>query len=327
MRDNVWKYISMILIMLLILSAVSTTVLYFQTSNLKAEPYNTTTVTRVESNCTYDEYELKIAELENQIRFLKSRISRPSPGNATVVVLPIFGLIDNYAALNIIPTLRTLAENSSVSGVVLWIESPGGEVGPVIEIYNEVKKLSLLKPVVAYTGGLAASGGYYIALGADKIIAAPLAEVGSIGVLYVHYNLEENYEMNGIKVEVFKTGPHKDMGAEWRALREDEKKQIIKTVDTYFDAFLSAFTEGRGMDREHAKEYTTGEVWFAKEVNGTLVDDIGDVDKAISVISEMLNVTNPRVLILSSGGAREFSVYGSTALFMDPRYLSPYLRG
>ncbi len=90
-------------------------------------------------------------------------------------MVPIFGLIDEYTALNVVPpVLRNIARNDSIAGVVLWVESPpGGYVGPVREIYSTVRKLDLVKPVVAYTGGMAASGGYYIAVGAERIIADP----------------------------------------------------------------------------------------------------------------------------------------------------------
>lgn len=199
-------------------------------------------------------------------------------------------------------------------------------MGPVREIYATVKKLNMIKPVVAYTGGIAASGGYYIAVGAEKIIADPLAEVGSIGVIYVHYDMEQNYQMNGIKVEVFKTGPYKDMGAEWRGLTEEEKNMIAESINTYFQAFLQAVSGGRNMSLNETREYAIGRTWFAINVTGTLVDETGDLDYAVKVLEDMLNVTNARVVIYNSHSSSDFGIFGSMALLLDPRYVSFYLR-
>ncbi|AFL94537.1 putative endopeptidase IV [Thermococcus cleftensis] len=332
MRENIWKYVSAVLVLLLAVSSVAVVLLYMQASELKSyTPSNVTPVvveTSLNSTCNETSYLLQIDELQRQVEFLKAQLrelNRPE-GNTTIAVVPIFGLIDDYTALQVVPLLRKVAENDSIGGVVLWIESPGGYIGPVREIYSTVKKLNLIKPVVAYTGGIAASGGYYIAVAAEKIVADPLAEVGSIGVIYVHYDLQKNYEMNGIKVDVFKTGPYKDMGAEWRGLSDDEREMIADSIDTYFQAFLQVVSDGRGMPLNETRLYATGRTWFAMNVTGSLVDETGDIDRAIAVLSEELNVTKPRVVIYGSGGASNFGIFGSTALLLDPRYVNAYLK-
>lgn len=333
MRENIWKYISAILILLLAASSIAVILLYMENSELKTyqPPSNVTTTVLVQgpnATCNTTVYRLQIEELQRQIDFLKAQLRQQNlpEGNATIAVVPVFGLIDEYTALSIVSLLRDVAKNDSISGVVLWVESPGGYVGPVREIYSTVRKLSLVKPVVAYTGGIAASGGYYIAVGADRIIADPLAEVGSIGVIYVHYNLQQNYEMNGIKVEVFKTGPYKDMGAEWRGLTDEEKAMITETIDAYFQGFLQAVSTGRGMSINETKKYATGRTWFAMNVTGSLVDETGDIDQAVRVLEEMLNVTKPRIVIYKGSTPSDFGIFGSTALLLDPRYVNAYIR-
>ncbi|NJE60817.1 signal peptide peptidase SppA [Thermococcus sp. 21S7] len=332
MRENIWKYIAAVLVLLLAASSVAVLLLYMQNSELKTyQPSNATTTVIVQGpnvTCNTTSYQLRIDELQRQVDFLKAQLREQNmpEGNATIAIVPIFGLINDYTALSVIPTLREIAKNDSIAGVVLWIESPGGYVGSVREIYSTVRKLNLVKPVVAYTGGIAASGGYYIAVGAEEIIADPLAEVGSIGVIYVHYNLQQNYESNGVKVEVFKTGPYKDMGAEWRGLTDEEKAMIAETVDTYFQGFLQAVSSGRGMDINETKKYATGRTWFAMNVTGSLVDETGDLDYAVSVLEDMLNVTNPRVVIYRGSSPSDFGIFGSTALLLDPRYVSAYVR-
>lgn len=340
MRENIWKYVAAVLTLLLAASSVAVVLLYMQNSELRnyTPPYtnvtgNVTSTVMVggpsNASCNSTAYLLQINELQKQIDFLKAQLRNQNQpgGNATIAVVPIFGLIDEYTALNIVPVLRNIARNDSIAGVVLWVESPGGYVGPVREIYSTVRKLDLVKPVVAYTGGMAASGGYYIAVGAERIIADPLAEVGSIGVIYVHYDLQGNYEMQGIKVEVFKTGPYKDMGAEWRGLTDEEKAMISETVNTYFQAFLQAVSSGRGMSLNETKRYATGRTWFAMNVTGSLVDGTGDLDHAVDVLEGILNVTNARVVIYNGPTPSHFGIFGSTALLLDPRYVNAYLRG
>ncbi|WP_456423481.1 signal peptide peptidase SppA [Thermococcus sp.] len=330
MRENIWKYVSAVLIILLALTSVTIVVLYEQVK-LPAVPMNSTqqagpsVIENLNVTCNMTPT-LQVEQLKEEVAFLKSKL-KPSNGT-TIAVVPVFGIITDYTALQVIPLIRKLASNSSIGGVLLWIESPGGDVGPVMDIYSAVKKLSLVKPVVAYSGGIMASGGYYIANGADKIVAGPLAQVGSIGVIYVHYDLQENYQRNGIKVEVFKTGPYKDMGAEWRGLTEEEKKIIANMVNTYFQAFLQAVSEGRNMSVSEVKKFATGRTWFAENVTGTLVDETGGMDTAILTLERLMNVTGAGVVIYKNlETPSNFGIYGSEALYLDPNYLKPYIGG
>jgi protease-4 len=328
MRENIWKYVSALLILLLALSVVAVAVLYRATSPAVLSS-NGTTPAVVENpvNVTCPgSSNYQTAQLRDEIAYLRSLIN--GTGGGKIAIVPIFGIITDYTALEVIPLLRKLAANDSVGGVLLWIESPGGEVGAVMQIYSEVRKLSLIKPVVAYTGGIMASGGYYIAVGADKIVASPLAEVGSIGVIYVHYNLQENYQRNGIKVEVFKTGPYKDMGAEWRGLTEEEKRIVANMVNTYFQAFLQAVSEGRNMSVSKVKEFATGRTWFAQNVTGTLVDETGGMDTAIGTLERLMNVTGAEVVVYKNlETPSEFETAGSRALYLDQNYVAAYFRG
>ncbi len=337
---EIWKYIALILALLLATSIIAGALLYIQNSELqKSYIFNRTAQAKVEvknqtvivSTGNTTALQARIDELQREIDYLKEKLRErqvsKNVSNATIAIVPLFGPIDEYTALNLIPKLRDIAKNSSIEGVLLWIDSPGGYVGPVRELYREVRKLSYSKPVVAYTGDMMASGAYFIACGADKIIADPLADVGSIGVLYVHYDLEQNYQRNGIKVEVFKTGPYKDMGAEWRGLTEDEKKIISNMIDAYFTDFLNAVSTGRNMTINETKKFATGRTWFALNVTGTLVDETGDLDYSIKVLENMMNVSSAKVIIYHGNTPVNFGVYQSTALYMDPRYVAAYIKG
>ncbi|EHR79404.1 peptidase [Thermococcus litoralis DSM 5473] len=333
MEREIWKYLSFILTLLLALATVAGVLLYTQNTELQRAlqernftvVYNET-VKEVESNATLA-LQAKIEELQREIEYLKSQVrgNVSEEANVTVAILPVVGPIDETTALDVISKIREIRKNDTINGVVLWIESPGGYVGPVITIYKELKKLSYEKPTVAYTGGMAASGGYFLACAADKIIADPLAEVGSIGVLYVHYNLEQNYAQNGIKVNVFKTGKYKDMGAEWRDLTDEEREMIKRTIDTYFEYFLQVVSEGRKLDMNTTKKYGNGRVWFASDVKGTLIDDTGDIDYAIKILEGIIGVKSANV-VLYDAQKTEFGIYESSSLYMPPNYIASYIR-
>lgn len=333
MEREIWKYLSFILTLLLALATVAGVLLYTQNTELQRAlqeknftvVYNET-VKEVESNATLA-LQAKIEELQREIEYLKSQMrgNVSEETNVTVAILPIVGPIDETTALDVISKIREIRKDDNIKGVVLWVESPGGYVGPVITIYKELKKLSYEKPIVAYTGGMAASGGYFLACAADKIIADPLAEVGSIGVLYVHYNLEQNYAQNGIKVNVFKTGKYKDMGAEWRDLTDEEREIIKRTIDTYFEYFLQVVSEGRKLDMNTTKKYGDGRVWFASDVKGTLIDDTGDLDYAIKILEDIIGVKSANV-VLYDAQKTDFGIYESSSLYMPPNYIASYIR-
>ncbi|EEB74322.1 signal peptide peptidase SppA [Thermococcus sp. AM4] len=329
MKSDVWKYITFILVLILGVFVMSTTLLYLQNQSLSNyTPSNATCGTEIVigNQTTETALQASIAELQSLIRAIEMERKGINATNSTIAVVPIFGVIDGQTALNTVTTLEKLMKDDSVGGVLLWIESPGGDVGAVREIYHEVEVLKAKKPVVAYTGGIAASGGYYIAVGTDRIIADPLAEVGSIGVIYVHFNLADNYASNGIKVDVFKTGPHKDMGAEWRALTEYERKKIWGMIDAYFQSFLQAVSMGRDMTLNETRKYATGETWLAVEVNGTLVDETGNFQTAVQELEKLMGVESAEVKVYGSPTqSYSLGVLGDEALYLDPRYLR--LRG
>lgn len=334
MEREIWKYLSFILTLLLALATIAGVLLYTQNTELQrvlqernfTVVYNET-VKEVESNVTLA-LQAKIEELQREIEYLRSqmRANVSKEANVTVAILPIVGPLDETTSLEVISKIREIRKDENIKGVVLWIESPGGYVGPVITTYKELKKLSYEKPIVAYTGGLAASGGYFLACAADKIIADPLAQVGSIGVLYVHYDLEQNYAQNGIKVNVFKTGKYKDMGAEWRDLTDEEREMIKKTIDTYFEYFLQVVSEGRKLDMNTTRKYGDGRIWFAGDVKGTLVDDTGDLDYAIKVLESIIGVKSANV-VLYDAQKTDFGIYESSSLYMPANYVSSYIRG
>ena len=239
--------------------------------------------------------------LENQeIQRLRDEIDRIRneriPVNGNIAVVRIFGVLDQEDVLPITVELRKLADDNEVGGVVLWIDSPGGGVSAVTEIYDEVQRLNMRKPVVAYVGGVAASGGYYLAVAGDKIVVKPDAILGSIGVIYVHEDLTEYMKMFGIKIEVIKTGEDKDLGASWRPLTEDDRENIQQMINEDFDRFVYVVSKGRNLSIEDVLKYSDGNVWSGTQaVSYKLADRVGTLDTAIEELKITAGLKNPKV--------------------------------
>ncbi|AAL81707.1 signal peptide peptidase SppA [Pyrococcus furiosus DSM 3638] len=328
MPEGVWKYISFILALVLSFSIAANALLYLQVGELQSTTYKLQKILPSQTNITtnYTTLQLKIEELKKEIEYLRAYIQKQNEtANGSLAIVPIFGLIDENMALEVVKKLEVIKSDPSIRGVLLWIDSPGGYIGPVRAIYKEVKELAYIKPIVAYISGYATSGGYYIACGADKIIADPYAQVGSIGVIYVHFNAQKYYEMNGIEVEVFKTGPYKDMGADWRGLKPEEREIIQKQIDVYFKTFLDVVMEGRNLNETKVKEYADGRAWFAYEVNGTLIDDIGDLQYAIEETKKLANLKSANIVIFDVKPSN-FEIRGSSALYLPQEYVYKYIR-
>jgi protease-4 len=175
-------------------------------------------------------------------------------------VIEVSGGIDDSRWINF--QIHKMDRNPLVKALVLRIDSPGGEVGPVQEIVDEIKKFKESdkgpRPVVASFGGVAASGGYYIACAADRIISNPGALTGSIGVIMEFPVAEELLKKVGIKYVVVKSGKFKDTGNFARAMSADELAQVQNTVDDVYQQFLDVVWTGRRLALRDAVARRTG---------------------------------------------------------------------
>lgn len=248
-------------------------------------------------------YESQESMENKEIQKLKEEIERIKnqniPINGNIAVVRVYGVIDQEDVLPITAELRKLAADQEIGGVVLWIDSPGGGVSAVTEIYDEVQRLNMRKPVVAYVGGVAASGGYYLAVACDKIIVKPDAILGSVGVIYVHEDLTEYLKMFGIKIEVIKTGEDKDLGAPWRPLSDDDRENIKQMINEDFDRFVYVVSKGRRLSIEEVLKYSDGNVWSGTQaVSYKLADRVGTLDTAIEELKVTSGLKNPKVSFL-----------------------------
>lgn len=195
--------------------------------------------------------------------------------------------------------LRALQRDPAVKAIVLRVESPGGEVVASDEIAQEIRRTREAgKKVVVSMGSLAASGGYYIAAPADRILANPATTTGSIGVIGVIPNVQELLSTLGIQVQVIKSGPFKDEGSPFRPLTEEERAIFQRMIDEAYEQFVQVIAEGRKLDPARVREIGDGRIYTGLQARQLgLVDEFGDLRRAIQVAAELTGIKGePRVL-------------------------------
>ena len=198
--------------------------------------------------------------------------------------------------------LEKVSEDSSVGGVVLRINSGGGGVAPSQEIYQAVNNLRKKrnKKVVASMGSVAASGGFYIACAADKIVANPGSLTGSIGAIMTLSNAEELLRKLGMKVLMIKSGEHKGIGSPFGSLSPEERNILQGILDDVHRQFIEAVAHGRNMDVEAIRKLADGRIFTgnqAKELG--LIDEMGGEQEAISLAAKLAGISGkPEVIRL-----------------------------
>ncbi len=212
-----------------------------------------------------------------------------------VLVVPVRGIISNAAREGFIRTrpslvqevvsqLRLAEKDENVKAVIFKIDSPGGSVTASDILYNEIEafKERTGAKVVAAMMGLTASGGYYISLPADYIIAHPTTIAGSIGVIFIRPRITDLMHKVGIDVDVNKSGKNKDIGSPFRAATAEEEKILQDLTDRLAVRFVNLVAKHRKLDPETISEISTARVYLAQEaLQLGLVDEIGYLEKAV----------------------------------------------
>ena len=160
---------------------------------------------------------------------------------------PIFGPSKPSLVARLRESLAEAAKDKKVAGVILRVRSPGGTVSASEVMYHEVKafKEETNKPVIAYIQGVGASGGYYVAMAADEVIAHPATITGSIGVLFWGMNVTGLMEKIGVQDQTLKSGEFKDAGSWTREMKPEERAQIQSVIDDFHGRFKSVVKAGR----------------------------------------------------------------------------------
>ncbi|MFZ3085086.1 MAG: signal peptide peptidase SppA, partial [Candidatus Hydromicrobium sp.] len=177
-------------------------------------------------------------------------------------------------------------KNPNVKAILLRVNSPGGSPAASQEIYEEIKKME--KPVVVSVSDTCASGAYYVASAADRIIANRSSSVGSIGVIMQIPNYEDLYEKLGLKYTTIKQGKYKDVGSPDRPLTKEEMKLLEAQLKEIYRQFIADVAEARSMDVSEVEELATGWVFLGTEaLELGLIDDIGNYKDAINIAAEL----------------------------------------
>lgn len=211
-------------------------------------------------------------------------------GGGSVALVKIEGLLVNPD--DVVDELTDYSEDSSIKAIVLRIDSPGGGVVASQEIYNAVKNAKKEgKKIVASMGTVAASGGYYVAAAADKIVANPGTLTGSIGVKMEFASVEKLLEKIGVKGMVVKAGEYKDIGSPFRDMTDHEKQLLQDVIDDVHSQFIEAVSEGRGLPAADVKAIADGRIFTGRQALALkLVDQLGDLADSIKLAGTLAGI-------------------------------------
>jgi protease-4 len=213
-----------------------------------------------------------------------------------IAVIPIQGVIKNSDTIT--EQLITFRNDRQIKAIILKINSPGGGVGPSQEIYSETIRTTHTKKVIAYLGSLAASGGYYVASAADKIIANPGTLTGSIGVLMEFISVEELLNKIGVEMRVIKSGEFKDIGSPNRKMTDREKKMLMNLIEDIRNQFVTAVSKGRNMPKEKVLEIADGRIFSGRQAKVLgLVDSLGNFQDAVNLAKRIAHIKGEAKLV------------------------------
>lgn len=209
-------------------------------------------------------------------------------GGEKVGVVPVVGVI--LDSREVIEQLKRFEEEGDIKALVIRINSPGGGVGPSQEIFREVERVSK-KRVVASMGAVAASGGYYVALGAEKIFANPGTITGSIGVIMEFSNVEGLLKKLGLESYTIKSGKFKDTGSPLRRMTAEERKLLEGVLEDVHQQFVEAVIKKRKLSKEAVEKVADGRIFTGRQAKELgLVDEIGNLEDAIAEAAKMAGI-------------------------------------
>lgn len=203
-----------------------------------------------------------------------------------VGVVPIDGPI--FGSKTVVEDLETLAERDDIKAIVVRINSPGGAIAPSQEIYEKVRRVSEIKPVVSSMGSVAASGGYYIALGTGTIMANKGSITGSIGVIMEYPVATELLDKVGLSIETVKSGKLKDAGSTSRQPTEADRQYFNSIVKNLHGQFVAVVAEERNLAVDSAAELADGRVFTGTQAYELgLIDTLGTYEDAIELAAAL----------------------------------------
>jgi protease-4 len=223
-----------------------------------------------------------------------------------VAIVELEGMI--LEVEDLIRDLKLYRENPQVKAVVIRINSPGGVVGPTQELHQALIRVREAgKPVVASLGSVAASGGYYTAVAADRIFANPGTLTGSIGVIMQMANVESLFKKVGVDYVVVKAGRYKDLGNFSRPMTPEERRVLQTLLDDVHAQFIDAVAAGRKLDRADVVKFADGRVFSGTQAKDLrMIDTLGSFEDAINEAAKLAGLRVPPAVIRPS---RRFSLF------------------
>jgi protease-4 len=242
------------------------------------------------------------------------------------------------ASRSFVRLLRQIGQDGHIKGVILRINSPGGDAIASDEILREARLLAQKKPLVVSMSDAAASGGYYIAMTGSPVIASPHTFTGSIGVLYGKVNLRGLYDKLGVRKETIARGRFADIDSDYQPLSPAARQKLREGIEEVYSRFLEVVAEGRRRPVAQIRPLAEGRLWLgAQAAENGLVDELGGLDLAVARLREKAGIPatekvtlvaypRQRSLIDYLLRAPESAVYGQlrSLLGLDPR---PLVRG
>jgi protease-4 len=233
-----------------------------------------------------------------------------------LLLLDISGIIGVYSEPGLLPSkdgnilsrifyrLEKAAADPQIKGVILRLDTPGGEVTASDILYNEIRSFRDRTgiPVVALMMGVSASGGYYVASACDQILAHPSTITGSIGVISIFPNIEELFDKVGVKMTVIKSGQMKDSGSPFRDMSEEERAVFQDIVDEFHEDFIQAVLSGRGdsLAEPELRRLADGRIYTAPHaLDAGLIDGIGYFSDALKTTLDLAGIRDAGVVSYS----------------------------
>lgn len=244
-------------------------------------------------------------------------------GTAKVLMVELSGLISSQEEDGFVEQpslvarlkeeLTRAADDSNIKAVVVRINSPGGTVTASDVLYHELRAFKEKRkiPVVASIMDIGASGGYYVAVAADKIVAHPSSVTGSVGVIMLTVNARGLLEKIGLETTAVASNPKKDMGSPFRAMTEEERKIFQGVIDAFYERFLNVVQEGRPrLSADEIRKLADGRIYSGEQAKTLgLVDSIGYLDDAIELAKRQAGVTEARVVVYRRPGEYRPNIY------------------
>jgi len=216
--------------------------------------------------------------------------------------------------------IRKARKNKSYKGIILRVDSGGGsaQASDIILRELELAQTEDKKPVVVSMAGVAASGGYYIACKADRIVADPATITGSIGVIGLVFNATEMFKKIKVNWSTVKKGENADMGSLYRPWKDGEKDMLTRSIERTYEDFVKKVDQGRKtMNLEQVHQHAQGRVWTgAQALEIGLIDDLGGLDVAVDNMREVSGIKGKIRLVDATTSDQGLSVTMSSSPLM-----------